>query len=275
MSADTFEQGACAKPLEALLTIRSYTGISGDILLGGLATLLFAQMGVAPDSSAADECLRRLCGLIAPELAGCLALRQRPVHGIMGWQAVIELPHAHEHRNLADIGKIIANSGLEEKAKQRAVDCFELLAECEAAAHGADIASIHFHEIGALDSILDICGVCELYCRLGEPPLICSPLPVADGVAHCAHGVLPAPAPAALRLLNGMEVRPLGELVNAGELLTPTGLALLRVMRASFGAWPEFRVLATSLVYGQRQFEGVANGVIFALGESCQHLHGT
>lgn len=268
MSADAFALPDCDSPGPGLLTIRSHTGISGDILLAGLASLLFAQMGITADSPEADKCLAELCEIIAPELTACLTLRQRPVHGIMGWQACIELPHIHQHRNLGDIVQIITDSGLSPEARQRAHACFELLAECEAAAHGTDIASVHFHEIGALDSILDICGVCELYCRLGEPPLICSPLPVADGVAHCAHGVLPAPAPAALRLLTGMVVRPLGELVNAGELLTPTGLALLRVLGASFGGWPEFRVLATSLVYGQRQFEGAANGVIFASGDN-------
>lgn len=267
MSAKHFSSPACAHQLARLLTIRSHTGISGDILLAGLASLLFMQVGVAPDSKEADKCLSELSGSIAPELAGCLTLRRHPVHGIMGWQSAVELPHVHEHRNLADIRQIIADSGLAAEARQRSVACFELLAECEAAAHGTDIASVHFHEIGALDSILDICGVCELYCRLGEPSLICSPLPVADGIARCAHGVLPAPAPAALHLLVGMEVRPLPGLVSAGELLTPTGLALLRVLGASFGGWPEFRVLITSLVYGQRQFDGVANGVIFALGE--------
>lgn len=269
MSADAFVQPDSDKPGASVLTMRSHTGISGDILLAGLASLWLAQMEIAPDSATADKCLAELAGLIAPELADCLTLRQRPVHGIMGWQAFIDLPHTHQHRNIADIREIITASGLATAAKERALACFELLANCEAAAHGMDVASVHFHEIGALDSILDICGVCELYYRLGEPPLISSPLPVADGVTHCAHGILPTPAPAALRLLAGMEVRPLADLVNAGELLTPTGLALLRVIGASFGGWPEFRVLATSLVYGQRQFEGVANGVIFALGESC------
>lgn len=249
----------------SILTIRSHSGISGDMLLTGLAILNLGN--IAPDSSEGLEWLEKLCASIMPELGHCLSLQHHSVGGIRGWQAKVSLPPAHEHRCLADIKNIIANADICEEAKKRATSCFELLADCEAYAHGTGVDDVHFHEVGALDSILDICGVCELYERLKRPKLICGPLPIADGLVKCAHGILPAPAPAVLRLLKGLPVRPFGGDAQAGELLTPTGIALLRALDTSFGPWPAFRIASTVLVYGQKAFSDAPNGVIFALGK--------
>lgn len=248
------------------LAIRSHTGISGDMLLTGLAVLHLAQCGLEPDSPAGQSRIQEVCARILPELGGCLEIAPKSVNHIQGWHASVNLPHIHEHRALEEILDIIDNSSLSDGAKARSRCCFHLLAECEAAAHGLPIDKVHFHEVGALDSILDICGVCELFQMLDAPELHCAPLPIADGDVMCSHGFLPVPAPATLRLLKNIPVRPFRGDLQPGELLTPTGVALLHVLDAKFGPWPSFLVKESALVYGQREFANVANGVLFALG---------
>ncbi|MBD5641485.1 MAG: LarC family nickel insertion protein [Desulfovibrio sp.] len=255
-------------PARDILTIRSHTGISGDILLTGFATLLLARGNFSPDSEHGRVFLSEICARVMPAMADCLVILPAERNFIRGWQAKIELPQSRTHRHLDDIRKIIADSSLADAAKARACRCFELLADCEATAHGIKPEEVHFHEIGALDSILDICITCELYQQLGAPALVCSSLPIADGEILCAHGLLPAPAPATLQLLKDIPVRPFEGSVNAGELLTPTGIALLRALDASFGAWPQFYLQCSVLVYGQREFADVANGAIFAIGST-------
>lgn len=251
---------------DGILTIRSHSGLSGDMMLAGLAALFFELRGLAPDSAQADQTLAEICGKVMPELADALCIRRREVGGIGGWGAQVSLPHAHEHRSLADILAIIHASAMPVEAANLAAICFEMLATCEAAVHGVKAYEVHFHEVGALDSILDICVSCSLYVELGMPLLVCGSLPLADGSINCAHGIIPAPAPAVLRLLKGVVTRPFAGAPESGELVTPTAIALLQALNAEFGPWPEFRIIATALVYGEKEFSGVANGAIFALG---------
>lgn len=255
-----------ASGVQHILTLRCHSGISGDIFLAGLATLALEQENITPDSQKGDAWLNDLCLNIHADLAGCLNIRPHFVNHIGGWQAQVNLPHSHEHRNLRDIEQIIALSEMSKTAKKYSENCFKLLARCEGEVHGRQPEDIHFHEVGALDSILDICATCEIYCRLGCPKIICSPLPMADGDINCAHGVLPAPAPAVLKMLKGVPVRPFAACPNAGELVTPTGIALLTALNVSYGPWPAFIVENTVIVYGQKKFADVANGAIFALG---------
>lgn len=201
-----------------------------------------------------------------PALEGCLTLTRKEVAGIGGWHAEVHLPPEHEHRTLAHIRELIAGSGLAEGARRRAVDCFELLARCEAEVHGKSPDEVTFHEVGALDSILDICLACALFDRLAPARFVVGPLPLADGSVYCAHGHIPAPAPAVLALLGGVPVRPFAGDAVAGELVTPTALALLRALACDFGPWPAFCVTGTALVYGTRVFPGTANGAVFAVG---------
>ena len=158
---------------------------------------------------------------------------------------------------------MIQNSRITERAKGIAADIFTVLAEAEAKAHGTSIEEVHFHEVGALDSILDICVSCELFVRLNPSRLVVSPLPVADGNVRCAHGVIPVPAPAVLELLEGVPVRPFP---GQGETITPTAMALLRALHAEFGPWPAMRVERRALVYGTHVFPGAPNGTVFAWG---------
>lgn len=250
----------------AIVTIRSHSGLSGDMLLAGLSLLNLEKIGLDPQSADGREWLRNILLKISPALGDSARLVPHSVNGIAGWRAQVDLPHEHEHRNLEDIRHFLFESRLSAFAVEKAVSCFELLAECEAEAHGIPIGDVHFHEVGALDSILDICGVCELCGLLEIPGLVCNPLPMADGQITCAHGVLPAPAPATLRLLRGVPVRPFEGDPNTGELVTPTAIALLRTLGARFGGWPKFKVGHTAIIYGQREFPGAPNGVIFALG---------
>ena len=152
---------------------------------------------------------------------------------------------------------------MDEGPKRLASNTFTLLAEAEAAVHGMKPEAVHFHEVGALDSILDICMACTLFTRLSPARFVVSPLPIADGEVVCAHGVIPVPAPAVLELLEGIPVRPFS---GEGETVTPTAIALLRSLGAAFGPWPAMLVEKRALVYGSRVFANAPNGAIFACG---------
>ncbi len=236
-----------------VLTVRSHSGLSGDMLLAGLLRM----------TDTGEPELGALLHAVLPELAGTVRLVRREVNHIGGWHAEVSLPHQHEHRTLSDITALIAAGGMVEAAKRLATDTFTLLAKAEAAVHGRKPEEVHFHEVGALDSILDICMACELFVRLAPSRFVVSPLPVADGSVACAHGVIPVPAPAVLELLRGIPVRPFPA---EGETVTPTAAALLRALGATFGPWPAMTVEKTALVYGTRVFDGVPNGAVFACG---------
>lgn len=196
---------------------------------------------------------------------GCVSLERRSVNEVFGWGCRVSLPDENAHRTWSDIRKLIRGSGLCREAKGFAERTFALLAEAEGRVHGIPAEAVHFHEVGALDSILDIAVCAELFARLSPVRLLCGPLPLCDGTVKCDHGLLPAPAPAVLELLSGVPVR---GLASEGETVTPTAIALLKGLGAEFGAWPEMTVLRTALVYGGRVLPGIANGALFALGQS-------
>lgn len=242
---------------QTVLTIRANSGLSGDMLLAGL--LKMTDLGEAE--------VEALLAAIMPELAGTLRLVRKQVNHIGGWHAEVNLPHQHEHRTLADITALIKASGMTNAAKGLATETFTLLARAEATVHEKKPEDVHFHEVGALDSILDICLTCELFAKLSPARFVVSPLPMADGFVACAHGIIPVPAPAVLELLEGIPVRPFA---GRGETVTPTAMALLRALGAEFGPWPAMRVDKRALVYGGKIFENAPNGAIFACGPQCQ-----
>ncbi|ANK83234.1 MAG: hypothetical protein TEF_02780 [Rhizobiales bacterium NRL2] len=194
---------------------------------------------------------------------GCVMLEETAVNQIGGWRARVSLPREHHHRSLDDVTRIIAASALGEAARALAEKAFAILAAAEGRVHGIPPEKVTFHEVGALDSILDTCLVAALYDRLGQPRLVCGPLPLCDGTVRCAHGLLPAPAPAVLDMLEGVPVR---GLASSGETVTPTAISLLKALDAEFGGWPAMIVRRRALVYGTRVLPGVANGAIFAFG---------
>ncbi len=235
------------------LTIRLHSGLSGDMFLAGLLRM------TEIDARETDL----LLGSILPELAGTVVLTRKQVHHISGWHAKVNLPHQHEHRTLEDILQLIKSSGLGEAGKDLSINTFTLLAEAEARVHGIRQEEVCFHEVGALDSIVDVCLTCELFARLAPDEFIVSPLPMTDGSVSCAHGDIPVPAPAVLELLSGLPVVPFS---GRGETVTPTGIALLHGLGASFGPWPAMYVEKKALVYGSRIFHDAPNGTIFAYG---------
>lgn len=224
------------------------------MLLCGLARLLRL------DDAALAQRVARI-GL--PSLADAVSVQPRLVGGIAGWSARVTLPDEHAHRGLAEIVSIINASDLATGAKRLALATFQRLADVEAEMHGIAVRDVHFHEIGALDSILDVCMVSALYDEMGSPVVICSPLPVSDGVVRCAHGLLATPAPAVLRMLEGV---PAYGVEGAGETVTPTALALLLTINTDFDIWPALKIERTARAYGTREFTYLPNGAIFAAG---------
>ena len=158
---------------------------------------------------------------------------------------------------------IVAASGLTPRAKELSLAAFGLLAEAEAHVHGTTPDKIHFHEVGALDSILDVCLTCALFDRLSPDRFVCGPLPVCDGVVRCDHGLLATPAPASLRLLEGL---PVVGIPSEGETLTPTAVSLLKALGAQFGPWPAMVIERQERIYGTRVLPGVSNGAMFVWG---------
>lgn len=237
-----------------VLTVRAASGLSGDMILAGLALMLDLD-------DAGLDALVRDSGL--PFAGGCLGLERRSVNSVAGWGARVTLPEEHAHRTWADIKGLIEGSGLSPGAAALAKKAFTLLAEAEGQVHGRAPEEVTFHEVGALDSILDICLACVLFERLAPAWFVCSPLPMGDGSVHCAHGWLPVPAPAVLHLLSGV---PVCGFSGKGETVTPTAIALLKAMNAEFGAWPCMTVERRALVYGSRVFADAPNGAVWAFG---------
>jgi len=173
--------------------------------------------------------------------------------------------HGHHHRNLSDVLEIIRQAGYSQAIEQNANAVFRTLAEAEAMVHGTSIDEIHFHEVGAVDAIVDIVGTCICLELLGIQNITASPVPTFHGFVNCAHGKLPLPAPAVAELLKGIPWRTLD---IEGELVTPTGAAILKTLAKSFGTMPA--MTCTSLGYGcgKKDF-GIPNLLRAFVGE-CQ-----
>jgi len=239
---------------KTFLVIRPQSGLAGDMLAAGLLGLAGTAPAELPDL---------LAVLNLGHLAGPVALVEKMVNQIAGLSLKADLPEEHEHRNLKDIEAFLDATSLGERARALALRTFRLLAEAEGAVHGLKPEEIHFHEVGALDSLLDIGLAALLLDRLAPGRLICGPLPLRDGTIQCRHGLLPAPAPAVLKMLPGVAVT---ALAGSGETVTPTALAFLKSADAEFGPWPDMIVERQALAYGTKVFEDVPNGAIFAQG---------
>jgi uncharacterized protein (DUF111 family) len=237
----------------SILTVRAVSGLSGDMILAGLATMA----GLTGEETAVLIKELRL-----PALEGALSVEARTVNQVAGVGCRIDLPHEHAHRTLADIRAIIMGSCMPDEAKELSLKAFTILANAEGAVHGQTAESVTFHEVGALDSILDTCLSCRVFTLLSPSRFICSPLPLADGAIRCAHGLMPSPAPAVLRMLEGVPVRGFS---GEGETVTPTALSLLKALDADFGPWPSVTVRKTVISYGGKVFENAPNGAVWAL----------
>ena len=174
--------------------------------------------------------------------------------------------HAHHHgRSLTEIRGLIQNAGLADPVKQMAIRTFELLGASEAKIHNVPIDDIHFHEVGAVDAIVDIVCACAGIHHLAVDPWYCSPINVGGGTVVCAHGTFPVPAPATADLLRGM---PTYSAHVQRELVTPTGAALLRMLNPTFGSQPPMRVEKIGYGAGTRNTKDFPNVVRLSIGEA-------
>jgi len=175
-------------------------------------------------------------------------------------------PEPHEHgRGLKEISEIIRRAAISESAKTTAIAIFEALGAAEAKVHNCDIESIHFHEVGAVDAMVDIVCAAVGAEALGVEEFLCSPLNVGGGTVKCAHGTLPVPAPATLELLKNAPVYSSG--VQA-ELVTPTGAAIVKTLAKRFTPFPAMTVEKTGHGAGTRDFAEHANVVRLTIGEA-------
>lgn len=172
-------------------------------------------------------------------------------------------PH-HHHASMAGISHIIEHLNLPEEVKNDIVAVYRLIAEAESHVHGKTVEEIHFHEVGTADAIADIAGVCLLMHMIAPQKVIASPIHVGSGNVHCAHGILPVPAPATAFILQGLPIYS-GDI--KGELCTPTGAALLKHFVAEFKEMPVMRTSAIGYGMGKKDFER-ANCVRVLLGET-------
>lgn len=172
--------------------------------------------------------------------------------------------HHHHHSSLKDIEDIIDSLAVSERVKTDAKAVYKLIAEAESEVHGKPVTDIHFHEVGTMDAVADVTAVCLLMEKLSPDKVIVSPVNTGFGTVRCAHGVLPVPAPATALLLKGI---PCYQGKIEGELLTPTGAALLKYFGTEFNVMPVMIFEKTGVGMGTKEFEQV-NCVRIFMGES-------
>ncbi len=233
----------------------AFSGASGDMIL---AALLDAGLDLAA--------LRAALATL-PVGHYQLEVFKESRHGFAATRFHVKLEHGHDHnhRTWADIRAMIQAATLPGGSKDRAIAIFARLAEAEAAVHGSSPDAVHFHEVGAVDSIVDIVGAAVAVELLGIDRIECSPLPPGSGTVQSAHGLLPVPAPATAELLKGV---PVCSSTEDGELTTPTGAAILTTLAAAFGPLPDMTVRAVGLGAGTRPGRTIPNLLRVFLGES-------
>jgi hypothetical protein len=177
------------------------------------------------------------------------------------FRAIVE--ETSKHRHLSGILKMIQAAEIPATAKANAERVFRVLAEAESSVHGVDIEKVHFHEVGAVDSICDIVGICLALDLLSIDQIYCSPINVGSGTVNTEHGVLPVPAPATAKLLTNKPIYARGP---ALELTTPTGAAVVAALAKEFGAMPPMRISAIGYGAGDRDFKEHANVVRVMIG---------
>lgn len=237
-----------------ILVYDCFSGISGDMNLGAMIDL-----GVDKDFLISELGKLNLKGweLIAEK-------DQR--HGIQGTKVTVRQTHIEQgHRHLSDIEKIINSSSLDNKTKDLSLRIFMKVATAEAKVHGIQVEKVHFHEVGAIDSIIDIVGAAICYNNLDVDAVHVSTIELGIGFVNCDHGSLPVPAPATAEIIKGLPVKTGG--VNF-EATTPTGAAILAALCSDTGELRSVRLLKTAYGVGQKDNPDVPNLLRVFLGES-------
>ena len=233
-----------------------YSGISGDMILGALVDL-----GVNPGKI--RKALKTL------NLKGYKLQTSQIQRGlIVGTKAHVKIEKVslshHKARKYSDIKKLLADSDLSTIIKKNALEVFRRIAEVEAAVHKTTIEKIHFHEVGAVDSIVDIVGGVIAIESLKLDKIYCSPLNVGEGFVECAHGCLPVPAPATLKLMKGIPTFSSGV---KKELTTPTGAAMIGFYADQFGSLPAMKIIDDGYGAGDHIIPTMPNMLRVILGE--------
>ena len=230
-----------------------FAGASGDMILGAL-------VGAGVDPRTLVDRLKLL------NVGGWeIDFERVDRSGISATYAKVKTAHEHAHRHLSDILKIIDESGFNQNVKERAALIFSKLAEAEAQVHNLPVEQIHFHEVGALDAILDVCGAAIGFDLLRIDEFISSPLRVGFGMTDMAHGRFPIPPPAVAELLKGKPIYA-GEI--EGEFVTPTGAAIIATVCDRFESLPAMQIAATGYGAGTRDPKGFPNALRVLIGES-------
>jgi uncharacterized protein (TIGR00299 family) protein len=230
-----------------------FAGASGDMILGAL-------VAVGADS---NELRSQLSLLNVDGFA--LDFETVNKSGLSANFARVLTAHEHKHRHLSHIRKIIDDSKLSDSVKARAISIFTKLAEAEAKVHNEPVEHVHFHEVGALDAIVDVVGAAICFDLLGIERFVSSPLHVGSGTIEMAHGRFPVPPPAVTELLKGV---PFYSTDLKGELLTPTGAAIITTVCKEFGPIPQMKVSQTGYGAGTRDYENFPNVLRVMVGES-------
>jgi pyridinium-3,5-bisthiocarboxylic acid mononucleotide nickel chelatase len=229
----------------------AFSGISGDMIVGALAD-------AGADQSAIADAIASLNAGVT------ISFEKVKRAGIAATKYHVHMEPQHAHRHLSHIVKMIEGADLSARARANAVAVFRRLGEAEAEVHAMPIEKVHFHEVGAVDSIADIVGACVALDQLDAGTVVCSAVNVGSGTVQTEHGTMPVPAPATAKLLAGAPVYASGP---AMELATPTGAAVAAAL-GTFGTLPPMKVARSGYGAGTRDFPGQPNVLRVILGEA-------
>jgi pyridinium-3,5-bisthiocarboxylic acid mononucleotide nickel chelatase len=243
------------------LYLDCFCGAAGDMLVGALI-----------DAGADFEALKKSLSTLGVD-GYTLSCEKINKHGTMAtkFDVHVDDQHDHPHRHLRHIVEIIEAGDLSDAVKKASLETFQRIAECEAEVHGSTIQAVHFHEVGAVDSIVDIVGTHLALEQLKPERIVSSALHVGSGTVKCAHGIMPVPAPATALLLRG--VPSYGGDVD-GELVTPTGAALVAQLAESFGSMPTMTVSTIGVGSGTKDIPDRPNVVRAIFGEAADTVSG-
>jgi uncharacterized protein (TIGR00299 family) protein len=249
-----------------------FSGISGDMFLGalvdaGVSPKLLEDTVAALDIGARLEISRVLRGGISATKVDVYSNGEKDLPREVFWEQHGN-DHAHEHlhgRGLSEVRRIIEKAAISSAAKATAIRMFEALGEAEAKVHNTSVGRVHFHEVGAVDALVDIVCAAVGAESLAVEEWVCSPLNVGGGTFRCAHGTLPVPAPATLRLLRDAPVYSSGPQV---ELVTPTGAAIVKTLCSRFAAFPAMKIEKAGYGAGAREFSEHPNLLRLTIGEA-------
>jgi uncharacterized protein (TIGR00299 family) protein len=230
-----------------------FAGASGDMIIGALV-----GAGVDPQK------LREQLSLLGVD-GFSIEFETVNKSGLSATYARVHTAHEHKHRHLSDIKKIISESRLSNNVKERSISIFTRLAEAESRVHNEPVEHVHFHEVGALDAIVDVVGAAICFELLEIDHFACSPLHVGSGSIEMAHGRFPVPPPAVAELLKGV---PFYSTELKGELLTPTGAAIITTVCNEYGPIPVLIVEQTGYGAGSRDYDNFPNALRVMIGQS-------